>query len=81
MNLYDLERKISEKAEKWELFNLQNQNRELKSRIDELEAKMQRVCNSNNQLSSMFGEFLNIIMQHPQFSDLQDEIHRIKNCC
>lgn len=79
MNLYELERKINEKAEKWELFNLQNQNRELKSRIDELEAKMQRVYDSKNQMSNIFREFLNIILEHPQFSDFQDEIYRIKN--
>jgi len=37
---YDIERKLNDKPDRWELHNVQNENRELRKKITELERQI-----------------------------------------
>ena len=43
MNSYEIEGKLRDKADKWELHNVQNENRELRNNIHELGIKIGNV--------------------------------------
>lgn len=75
---YEIEIKLNNKVDRWELSNIQNKNRELKSQIQELERKISNLENVNSNRHYAFERLLNIMVEHPQFSDLQNEIYELK---
>ena len=78
MSTYEIERKLNDKADKWELHNVQNENRELKSQIHELEKKIGHLESVNHNRYYVLEGLLNLLAEHPQFSDLQNEIYQLK---
>lgn len=75
---YEIERKLGEKVDKWEFHVLQTENRELKSHVNELERKIEKLqIVSSNRYYSLEGLF-NLIAEHPQFSELQNEVYKLK---
>ena len=78
MNTYEIEGKLRDKADKWELYNVQNENRELKSHMNELEKKIGELQNINSNRYYALEGLFNLIAEHPQFSDLQNEIYQLK---
>ena len=78
MNTYEIERKLSDKADKWELHNLQTENREIKSNVNELERKIGYLERTNSNMYYALESLFNLIAEHPQFSDLQNEIYQLK---
>ena len=75
---YEIERKLNDKVDKWELYNIQTENRELKSQIQELERKIDNLENVNNNRYCTLERLFNMMAEHPQFSDLQNEIYELK---
>jgi len=78
MNSYEIERKLNEKVDKWEMHSLQAENRELKNHVNELERKIQELESTNSNRYYALQGLFNILAEQPQFSDLQNEIHQLK---
>lgn len=78
MNTYEIERKLSDKADKWELHSLQTENRELKSHVNELERKIGELQSTNSNRYYALEGLFNLLAEHPQFSDLQNEIYQFR---
>lgn len=78
MITYEIKRKLEDKADKLELRSLQTENRELKSHVNELERKIGYLESTNSNRYSVLERFFNIVADHPQFSDLQNEIYQLK---
>jgi len=78
MNTYEIERKLEGKADKWELHSLQTENRELKSHVNELESKLEYLESTNSNRYYALERLFNIMAEHSQFSDLQNEIFQLK---
>jgi|LakMenEpi03Aug12_release.lakeMendotaPanAssembly.Ray.scaffolds.fasta_scaffold132958_4 hypothetical protein len=76
---HEIERKLGEKADKWELHGLQTENRELKNQVNELERKIGYLESTNSNTKNTFQMLFDIMIEHPQFSDLENEIHQLKN--
>jgi len=76
---YEIERKLSDKADKYELHNLQNENRELKSQIHELERKIGNLEGGNSNRYYVLERLLNMIAEHPQFSDISNQIYELRS--
>lgn len=78
MNIYEIERKLGDKADKWELHNLQTENRELKSHVNELERKIGYLESINSNRYYALEMLFNMMAENPQFSELQKEIYQLK---
>ena len=78
MNTYEIERKLGEKADKWELHSLQTENRELKNHVNELERKIGYLEITNTNIYYALERFFNMMAEQPQFSELQNEIYELK---
>ena len=78
MNTYEIERKLGDKVDKWELHSLQTENRELKSHVNELEIKIGNLESTNSNIYYALERLFNLIAEHPQFSDLQNEIYQLR---
>lgn len=78
MNTYEIERKLGDKVERWEFHTLQTENRELKSHVNELERKIGQLENTNSNRYYALERLFNLMAEHPEFSDLQNEIYQLK---
>ncbi len=78
MNTYEIERKLSDKADKWELHNVQNENRELKSQIHELERKIGYLEGVNQNRYYVLERLFNMLAENEQFSDLSNQLHELR---
>lgn len=78
MTIYEMERKLNDKVDKWELSSVQSENRELKSHVNELERKIGHLESVNHNRYYVLEGLINLLAEHPQFSDLQNEIYQIK---
>lgn len=78
MNTYEIERKLGEKVDKWEMHSLQTENRELKSHVNELERKIGQLESTISIRYYALEGLFNLIAEHPQFSELQNEVYRLK---
>lgn len=75
---YEVERKLSGKVDKWEFHVLQSENRELKSQVNELEKKIGELQNMSSNRYYALDRLFNMMSEHPEFSDLQDEIYELR---
>ena len=75
---YEIERKLGEKVDKWEFHGLQTENRELKSHVNELERKIGQLESTNSNRYYALEGLFNLIAEHPQFSELQNEVYQLK---
>lgn len=75
---YEIERKLNEKVDKWEFHGLQTENRELKSRMNELKREIGELQSINSNRYYALERLFNLIAEHPQFSNLQNEIYQLK---
>ena len=78
MNNYEIESKLTNKAEKWELNNLQSEIQELKRKIDNLKSNINNLQNINDNRYYAFDKLFNIIAEHPQFKEFSNEIYELK---
>ena len=75
---YEIETKLGEKVDKWEFYGLQTENRELKSHVNELERKIGELQSVNSNRYYALEGLFNLIAEHPQFSELQNEVYQLK---
>lgn len=75
---YEIERKLNDKADKWELHNVQNENRELKSHINELERKIGSLESINSNRYYVLERFFNLLAESEQFSDISNELYELR---
>jgi uncharacterized protein YlxW (UPF0749 family) len=79
MSIYTIERQLSDKADKWELHNVQNENRELKNQINELERKIGQLESVNSNRYYALEQLFNILAEHPEFSDVSDQLYTLRS--
>jgi len=79
MQGYEIERKLGDKADKWEMHSLKTENRELRNSMNELERKITHLENVNSNRHYAFDRLFQMMADHPQFSDLQNDIYQLKN--
>jgi len=79
MNTYEIERQLSGKVDKHELHSLQTENRELKSHMNALERKITDLENISISRYYVLERLFNLMAEHHQFSDLQNEIYQLKS--
>ena len=77
MNSYEIESKLSNKADKWELHNLQNENRELKSQIHDLERKIGNLEGANSNKNYVFDRLLNLLAENVSLNEISNELHEL----
>lgn len=76
---YEIERKLSEKADKYELHNIQNENRELKNNIRVLESKIGHLESVNQNRYYALERLCNMLVLNPAFEENINEIYEIRN--
>ena len=79
MDKYEIERKLADKADKWELHNLQTKNRELEYQINDLNKKIGHLESVQTNRYYTLEKLFNLLAEHPQFSDLQNEFYQLRN--
>ncbi|MCK9429595.1 MAG: hypothetical protein M0R17_06285 [Candidatus Omnitrophica bacterium] len=79
MNNYEFESALKEKADKWELRNVQNENRELKNKISELERNIDYIKHIESNRHEVFVQLLNLLAEHNQFACIANNILELKN--
>ena len=75
---YEIERKLNDKADKWELHNVQNENRELKSQIHELEKKIGYLESVNSNRYYVLERLFNLLAESEQFSDISNQLYELR---
>ena len=78
MNSYEIESKLRDKADKWELHNLQNENRELKSQILDLERKIGNLEGVNSNKKYMLDRLLNLLAENVSLNEISNELHELR---
>jgi predicted nucleic acid-binding Zn-ribbon protein len=78
MNTYEIERKLADKADKFEIHDLQNENSRLKSHVDDLEKKIQHAEGKIQNMYYVLDSFFDLIVEEPQFYKQQSEIYRLR---
>lgn len=78
MNSYEIESKLRDKADKWELHNLQNENRELKSKIHDLERKIGNLEGVNSNKNYMLDRLLNLLAENVSLNEISNELHELR---
>lgn len=76
---YEIESKLRDKADKWELQNVQNENNNLKNQIHELERKIGHLEGVNQNRYYVLERLLNILAEHPDFCDDASQFYYLKS--
>lgn len=79
MNYYEIESKLRDKADKWELHNLQNENRELKSQIHDLERKIGNFEGANSNKNYLLDRLLNLLAENMSLNEISNELHDLRS--
>ncbi len=74
----EIEKRLKDKADNWELRNVQNENRELKNQIHELERKIENLEVTVSNRYYVIERFLNMLAEQPQFADMSDQIYELR---
>jgi len=78
MNTYEVERKLSDKADRQDMFGLQTEHRELRNYVNELETKIRQLESTTSNRYYTLERLFNMLAELPEFSELQDQIHELK---
>lgn len=65
---------LRDKADKWELHNVENENRRLKSQIQELERKIEYLESSLSNRRYLLERLIAILADNPNMQENSDEI-------
>lgn len=76
---YEIEGKLNNKADKFELHNVQNENRELKNKINDIERKIGTLEGVNSNRYYALERLFNLLSEHPQLSDISNQIIELRN--
>ena len=78
MNSYEIESKLRDKADKYELHNLQSENRELRSQIHDLERKIGNLEAANSNKNYLLDRLLNLLAENMSLNEISNEIHELR---
>ena len=78
MNSYEIEGKLRDKADRWELYNLQNENRELRSQIHDLERKIGNLEGANSNKNYLFDRLLNLLAENISLNEISNELYELR---
>ena len=78
MNSYEIEGKLRDKADKWELHNVQNENRELKSQIHELERRIGNLECANSNKNYLLDRLLNLLAENISPNEISNELYELR---
>ena len=78
MNSYEIERKLGDKADKRELHNVQNENRELRNNIHELERKIDYLECENSSKYYVIDRLLNLLAENMSLNEISNELHELR---
>ena len=75
----EFERKLNDKADKWELHNVQNENRQLKNDIANLEKQIGELRSTNSRHYYVIEQLLSTFAGDPQFSKIANFIMNLRS--
>jgi uncharacterized protein YlxW (UPF0749 family) len=75
---YEIESKLRDKADKWELHNIQNENRELKSHIYDLERKIGNLEGANSNKNYLLDRLLNLLSENVSLNEISNDLHELR---
>lgn len=78
MSLYELERKINDKADKYELHDLRQQNRQLVNDISDLNRQINELKSANNNRYYALDGLFSLLAEHPMLSEISDQIQELR---
>ena len=78
MNNYEIEGKLRDKADKYELHNVQNENRELRNQIHELERKIGHLEGANSNKNYLLDRLLNLLAENTALNEISNELHDLR---
>jgi hypothetical protein len=78
MNSYEIEGKLRDKADKWELHNVQNENRELKSQIHELERRIGNLEGENSRKYYVIDRLINLLAENTSLNEISNELYELR---
>lgn len=78
MNSYEIEGKLRDKADKWELHNVQNENRELRNNIHELERKIGNLEGENSRKYYVIDRLINLLAENISLNEISNELHELR---
>ena len=78
MNSYEIEGKLRDKADKWELHNVQNENRELKSQIHDLERRIGNLEGANSNKNYLLDRLLTLLAENMSLNEISNELHELR---
>ena len=76
----EIERKLNDKIDKWELFNLQSENRNLKDDIIRLEKQIMVLETAKMNHHYVLERLFSLLAEQSQFSDISTQIYELLNC-
>ena len=78
MNSYEIEGKLRDKADKWELHNVQNENRELRSQIHELERKIGSIESMHSNRYYVLDRLISLLAENVSLNEISNELHELR---
>ena len=75
---YEVERKLNDKVDKWEFNSIQQENRQLKNDIRDLEEKFNQLKSVVDNRYYPLEELFNIIAEIPEFGHVQNRIYELR---
>lgn len=75
---YEIQRKLNEKVDEVRFHGLQTENRELRNHVNELGKKIGQLESTNIRICCSLEGLFNLISEHPQFSELQNEVFELR---
>lgn len=74
---YEIERKLNDKVDKWELHNIRDENREQKNRISELERKIGELDGVNSNRYYLLETLLKLLAESEQLTDISAQLYEL----
>lgn len=78
MNTYEIEGKLRDKVDKWELYNIQSENRELKSQVRDLERRIDALESDKSHKYYIIDKLINLLAENILLSEISDELHELR---
>ncbi|MFA5299771.1 MAG: hypothetical protein WC389_16420 [Lutibacter sp.] len=78
MNSYEIEGKLRDKADKWELYNVQNENRKLENQIHELERKIGDLEGVNSNRYYVIERLINLLAENVSLNEIASELYDLR---
>jgi hypothetical protein len=75
---YEIESKLRDKADKWEVQNTQNEISHLKNEINDLQRSISRLESVNSNRYYVLDRLITLLTEHSQFEDISNQLNEIR---